>query len=273
MRPVIVFGSNGMLGHYLHTFLKKMGHSVVGITRQDFDVEKDDETKLRYLFNHYRPRIIINAIGKIPHAGHCMDELYYMVNSNFPNKLAKLCHEHTCIFIQPSTDCVFSGKLGNYNELSIFDTHTVYGKSKLLGEIESACIIRTSIIGENSKGISLLEWVKSNKHKKIHGYANHYWNGITCLQFAKIVQHMIDNNLFWQGVRHVFSPQSVAKADLVEMISDEYNLNVCVEKVHVDLCNRTLSTIYQDHRSLLDTIPDLSTQLQQLHKYSNEVKM
>ena len=48
-----------------------------------------------------------------------------------------------------STDCVFSGKEGNYKETSIPDADDIYGLSKRLGEIEdkNALTLRTSIIG------------------------------------------------------------------------------------------------------------------------------
>ena len=63
--------------------------------------------------------------------------------------------------------------------------------SKSLGELCKPTIIRISIIGEevNNKR-SLLEWVKSNSGKEINGYENHYWNGVTCLQLAKIVNEI-----------------------------------------------------------------------------------
>ena len=51
--------------------------------------------------------------------------------------------------IHVTTDCVFSGKDGNYNENSIHDETNDYGISKSLGELCDTTIIRTSIIGEN----------------------------------------------------------------------------------------------------------------------------
>ena len=72
---------------------------------------------------------------------------------------------------------------------------------KSLGEPENACIIRTSIIGqEETHKKSLLEWILLNKDKEINGYVNHLWNGVTCLTLANIIQNIIHDKLFWKGI-------------------------------------------------------------------------
>jgi hypothetical protein len=97
-------------------------------------------------------------------------------------------------------NCVFNGAEGGYVESSPHTAMDIYGRSKSLGESESATIIRTSIIGEElSNKLSLVEWVKSQAGKSVNGYLNHFWNGITCLQFAKICDYMLKNDLFWKG--------------------------------------------------------------------------
>ena len=92
--------------------------------------------------------------------------------------------------IHVTTDCVFSGKDGNYNENSIHDETNDYGISKSLGELCDATIIRTSIIGEeiNNKR-SLLEWVRSNSGKEINGYENHFGMELLDLQLAYILEN------------------------------------------------------------------------------------
>ena len=67
-----------------------------------------------------------------------------------------------------TTDCVFSGQGGKYNEDAKHDEMDVYGRTKSLGEPENCSVLRTSIIGEefNRKSRCLLEWVKSSKDKK-----------------------------------------------------------------------------------------------------------
>ena len=109
--------------------------------------------------------------------------------------LAKIKKEHNCQVVHISTDCVFNGKKGNYNEEDDHDCLDVYGKTKSLGENPDLTIIRTSIIGEEiTNKRSLVEWVKSNTSKEINGFIKHFWNGVTCLQLAKIIYKIITNS-------------------------------------------------------------------------------
>ena len=38
---------------------------------------------------------------------------------------------------------------------------------------------------------SLIEWLKTNKNGTINGYENHFWNGVTCLTLANIIENII----------------------------------------------------------------------------------
>ena len=70
---------------------------------------------------------------------------------------------------QIATDCVFSGTVGNYNEMAKHDALDVYGKTKSLGEvnIKNFFNIRVSIIGkELDTKNSLVEWFLSNEKKE-----------------------------------------------------------------------------------------------------------
>ena len=109
----------------------------------------------------------------------------------------------------------------------------------------------------------MFEWVKSNKNKEINGFMNHFWNGITCLQFAKIVEQIIKDNLFWKGVRHIFSPKAVSKYELLKMINDIYDFNIKINKTNTDeLCDKSLSTIYNENN--LFKIIDLKEQINEM---------
>lgn len=233
---VIIFGSNGMLGKYVSTYLSNK-FIVVNITRNEYNVLTNTTDDLeRIIINNNDADYIINCLGLIPHSHKngvsTTNRDYFKINSIFPNQLSLLSKQYNIKLIHITTDCVFSGNKGNYNEDDIHDEISDYGVSKSLGEPDNCCIIRTSIIGEEIRNKrSLLEWVKSNKGGEIDGYTNHYWNGITCLELAKIVDNMIENKKYWVGVRHIYSPESVSKYELVSIINDVYNLNIKINKV------------------------------------------
>lgn len=186
----------------------------------------------------------------------------------FPTILSQICDKVGAKMIHITTDCVFSGKDGNYDENSLHDEINDYGMSKSLGELCKATIIRTSIIGEelyNKR--SLLEWVKSNQGKEINGFVNHFWNGVTCLQLAKIVNEIIQKNMYWEGIRHIFSPMSVSKYELVTMINEIYNLDITIIPYETEKVDKTLNTIYITNKSF--KIPELKEQIVDLNKYTD----
>ena len=272
---IYIFGSTGMLGRYATKYLENTGKQVIQVTRKDFDVNNLSFVSISNLFKNFdicENDIIINCVGIIPQSNsinQITNRNYYKVNSLFPIFLNNICNKYKCKFIHVTTDCVFSGYKGNYSENDEHDETNDYGVSKSLGELcDDATIIRTSIIGEEIKNkYSLLEWVKSNKSTSINGYTNHYWNGVTCLQLAKIISLMIEKNIWWSGVRHIFSPTSVSKFELVKMINHEYKLDNRVIPTTTDnTINKTLTTVH-DINSLFD-IPELYVQLKELVKYN-----
>lgn len=270
---IYVFGFTGMLGRYVYTYLKQKNYDVVGVSRNTLDASAFNEQQLQSslpFIGIKKGDVIINCMGAIKPQ---VDKLGVInaikVNSLFPHYLSNVCEKEGYKMIQITTDCVFSGNDGNYNEKSPHDCTDVYGKTKSLGEPEICTVIRSSIIGEEvGQTRSLIEWVKSMKDKSANGYINHKWNGVTCLQMAKIFEDIIANNKYWKGTRHVFSPNTVNKYELVQMISDAHSLNVNLTPVEGPTkCDRSLSTIYNDN---LFNIPDLKTQIEEQFNYFNK---
>ena len=185
-KKIFILGCDGMLGRYMYKYLFNI-YEVYPINRSNYDVLNDNFNNLKKIL--IPNSILINCIGIIPQSNEKNDSLYLKINCIFPNMLSVLCNELNIKFIHITTDCVFSGKKGNYTENDVHDETNIYGLSKSLGEPNNCTVIRTSIIGEELKSKkSLLEWVISNDNKdskkvtEINGYTYHYWNGVTCLQ-------------------------------------------------------------------------------------------
>jgi dTDP-4-dehydrorhamnose reductase len=232
MKNVIIFGSTGMLGNYVYSiFSNENKYNIICINRKDFDVMIDEWSKLNKILKDILKKddVIINCIGSIPQKNDINKdyEIFIKTNTLFPHKLSELSNKYDCKLIHITTDCIFDGTKGNYTINDSNSAKDVYGISKYLGEPSDVTIIRTSIIGEENTGKkSLLEWVKSNKNGSINGFIDHYWNGITCLTLAKIIKKIVDEDLYWTGVKHIFSPNIVSKYDLCLYINEIYELNI-----------------------------------------------
>jgi dTDP-4-dehydrorhamnose reductase len=245
---IFVFGSNGMLGNYVSTYLREY-YEVIKIGRNLIDgsntTENEIEEVLLNLFIN-KDDIVINCAGAIkPRVDELGDLNAIKINSVFPRMLANVCEKLSVKMIHPTTDCVYTGKKGSYTEEDGYDVNDVYGMTKALGEPKNCTVIRTSIIGEEvNQTRSLIEWVKSVKGQTVFGFTNHFWNGVTCLQFAKICKEMIDKNLFWLGTRHLHS-NTLSKKELVELISEIYDLNIVVTAKETETsCDRSISSLY-----------------------------
>ena len=279
-KNVVIFGSNGMLGKYLTTYLENRGFNITEFNRDNIDVEfATPRTIEKLLVPHLKPNtVIINCIGKIPQKmenGIHNLKTFTRINTLFPIYLSLVVekinlsssHSTRIRFIHITTDCVFSGNsrvLGGYLETDIQDSEDIYGMTKSMGETDTDTVIRTSIIGEEiySKK-SLLEWVKSNKNGVISGYSTHYWNGVTCLELSKIIYNMTRQGIFWKGIRHIHSEKSVSKYQLVTYINEIWNLGITIEKKIEGAVNRTLDTTATATR----VSGDILQQLKELKEY------
>lgn len=266
---IYLFGSNGMLGFYVKHNLLAHRVALIEINRNLFDIVNDDWDNLDSLLDLSSNDVIINCSGAIPQKISSNDyKTFIKVNTLFPRKLNEIKDKYGCKFIHITTDCVFDGSEGNYNENSAHTESGIYGVSKSLGEPRNCTIIRTSIIGEdNNAKKNLLEWIKLNKNKEIQGFVNHYWNGVSCLTLANIIYNIINKNLFWNGVRHIYSPDIVSKYDLCCIINKIYKLNISILKKDTEMVNKTLTSLYHNNFN----INSIENQLVDLYIYSRRV--
>ena len=254
-----------MLGRYISIYLQKHfmrpDIDIRCINRDNIDASKinqrDLHDRLNLFYQIKMGDVVINCIGAIKPR---VDELgtlnAILVNSAFPIMLSDIVRSLRAKFIHFTTDCVYSGnkmnesgmfpafpKRGNYSETDIHDAQDIYGKTKSLGEPQLATVIRTSIIGEEPgrKQRSLLQWVLDNEGKSINGFANHYWNGVTCLRLAWIIGEMISTENYWHGVKHIYS-NIVSKYELISYINDVYGKGNTVIKTPTMSMDRTLKS-------------------------------
>ena len=279
-KNVIIFGSTGMLGRYLVKFLKEKGYQVTVINRTHCDAERVVDIKdIENIIGCHMKKntVVINCYGKIPQRGDIDFKNFTLVNTLFPRLLSRYIQQYNTSggrshFIHITTDCVFSGSKcgGGYTENDPSDVTDIYGVSKFLGETQQDTIIRTSIVGEALTGCGLLEWVKSNKNGEITGYTNHMWNGITCLELSKIIYQVVNQGLFWTGVKHFYSRGGgISKYQLVEYINNIWNLNIKINPVICDVgvVDKTLKSIRESGGITSESV-DIRTQLIDLKKYN-----
>ena len=266
---IVIFGSTGMLGHYVKSYFEKLRYDVVTIDRNVLDVTNFDDNKLDNLMSHFNilsGDYVINCIGAIkPRVDELGDLNAVLVNTIFPMRLSNFCKNKELKMIHITTDCVYSGKEGGYSESSTHDIADTYGRTKSLGEPNNCMVLRTSIIGEEIKNNrSLVEWVKTKKNMTVNGFVNHFWNGVTCLQLSKIFEQIIEKDLYCEDKFHIHSPNVVNKFQLLSLINQIYNLNIkIIETTAVEKIDRTLKS----EKNLKVLIPNLELQIKEMKNY------
>jgi len=245
MTTVVILGSRGMLGQAMVGHFSRSGARIVALSRSEFDIAKDPFEKVLPRLNE--ATAVVNCAGVIkPMIVKTPIEDVLRVNAIFPRNLARACAQRKIPLFQITTDCAYSGRKGVYDENDLFDADDVYGMTKSAGEPPDCMILRTSIVGEeNGQSRSLLEWARSNAGKEIKGFVNHRWNGMTTLELAKGISTILDRGLYQPRLFHVFSPQVVTKAELMQMISNAYDLKLRVTPVDApEGCDRSLTSIH-----------------------------
>ena len=263
---VLVLGANGMLGKMVALYLdsaKDLDVEITSRSKNEFvienfdgnyyilDANKLDQNPLEEIIKICDYDYIVNCIGIIkPKINeNDVDSITntILINSYFPQKIHKLAFENDINYIQIGTDCVFSGLDGQYTEVSYKDALDLYGKSKIVGEIEGSnkIVIRSSIIGpEQGIGFSLMNWFLNSQELVVSGYKNHMWNGVTTLNFAKIIEGIIMNNKINDFKTHHLIPKNViSKANLLEQFKIHFKKEIDID--HLDassVINRTLKS-------------------------------
>ncbi len=212
----------------------------------NFDPIKDNFDDLCKRVN---PKFVINCIGAIkPTITDKKESINnaISINSLFPLKISQTGIDLDFNYIQIGTDCVFSGSKGKYLESSMTDATDVYGKTKIVGEIPSAnkALIRSSIVGpETGNGKSLLNWFLRTEETEVNGFTDHGWNGVTTLNFAKIVLGITKNQKNNIKLQHLIPKDKVSKYELLllfqEYFSKQIKINDVISNNRVD---RTLKT-------------------------------
>lgn len=244
---VLIFGGSGMLGHKLVQNWKDRFEvwatlrgdlaSLAGIdifdkerTVENLDIE--DKEKVSEVINQINPDVIVNAVGIIKQLDAAGDvEKSLTTNAIFPHQLHGFAKKTGARLICISTDCVFSGKKGNYNEEDTPDARDLYGKSKHLGEViaENCLTIRTSIIGRELRtGHSLVEWFLSNRGKTVNGYKQAIFSGFPTIVLAEILGDLIVNHKDLSGLYHV-SSAPIDKYDLLNLLKNAYGVDIGIE--------------------------------------------
>ena len=256
---VMIVGASGMLGSALYRYLATSdGLSVVGTLRSagaardlptlegarlltGLDALNGDG--LLQAVAEERPDVVVNCVGIIKQLAAAEDPLTSIaINALLPHRLAALCGAVGARLIQISTDCVFSGSRGNYREEDAPDAGDLYGRTKLLGEVDypHAVTLRTSIIGhERGRAVSLIDWFLNQPGPVVRGYRRAIYTGLPTVELARVIRDVVIPRPELRGVWHVAS-DPINKFELLRLVSRVYGKSIDIEPYDDVVIDRSL---------------------------------
>ncbi|WP_316746899.1 SDR family oxidoreductase [Pedobacter gandavensis] len=252
VKKIVLVGSKGMAGHILYTYFREnTGFEIVDLARDakfhtpKYQLDVTDFSNLSEILQVEKPAFVINCIGLLNKNAEDNPDKAILLNSYLPHFLAKKGDEMGFKLIHISTDCVFSGKKGNYRENSEKDGTGFYAKSKALGEVDyhNHLTLRTSIIGPelNDGGIGLFHWFMNQKGI-IKGYTKAFWTGVTTIELSMAIKAAIDQNI--SGIHHLVNGEKINKHDLLILFKEIFKK----DDVEIDIDDK-----YEIDKSLIKT--------------------
>jgi dTDP-4-dehydrorhamnose reductase len=260
-KKIVILGATGMLGHTLFSRLSDRENLDVYATARNKEalsqwvapellekvfsnVDADNFVSIIKTLDEVKPDTVINCIGIIKQLSEAQDPIASItINALFPHRLAAACRTAGVRMIHISTDCVFSGDVGNYTEKDRPDAVDLYGRTKLLGEVEYPhCItLRTSIIGHELKGKhGLIEWFLSQEGK-VRGFTHAIYSGFPTVEMARIMSEYVIPNKDLKGLYHV-SSHRISKYDLLRLVAERYGKQIEIERYDDFCCDRSLDS-------------------------------
>jgi dTDP-4-dehydrorhamnose reductase len=281
MQKILVLGIKGMAGHVIFKSLPKLGnYNIYGLARnieptnKIFNLDVINTKGLNELLN-LKFDVIINCIGILNKDAEDNPDKAIWFNSYFPHLLEAMTKNSTTKVISISTDCVFSGKKGDYTEYDFKDGEGFYSISKSMGEIinNRDLTIRTSIIGPelNKNGIGLFNWFML-QNNLINGYSKAFWSGISTVELAKVIHQTIQQQI--SGLIIVSGNPKISKFDLLKLfnlIFKDNSLNIIENSKY--LVDKSMSSSRNDFNYITPSYQNMIIEMKEwILKYNHLYK-
>ncbi|MDC0032307.1 SDR family oxidoreductase [Pelagibacteraceae bacterium] len=258
-KKVLILGASGMIGSgFMKEMLSDNELFVMGTYNNNqyfsnnknyFKLDLFSENSFNDLFFELTPNYVINCVGITKHLDHKFteNEVKYL-NAELPHILAQICIENNSKLIHISSDCVFSGKKGDYSENDETDANDLYGQTKAAGEVidNNNITVRTSTIGfEVGSKNGLLEWFLS-QDRNVKGYTKAFFSGLSNYHLSSVIREIF----LKKDLRGLFnvSGEKISKYNLLRLIDKKFGTGIKIIEDNSTLsidrslnCNKLLS--------------------------------
>lgn len=238
---ILITGTGGLLGSNLA--LEAAGtHTVFGVDRScpqktaaftPVVADLLDPGVVERILDDTQPDWVIHCAA-MANVDDCErePELARQLNTALPGKLARHVARGGARLLHVSTDAVFDGQRGNYNETDQPNPINVYAQTKLDGEYAvldaapDSIVARINIFGWSPSGKrSLAEFFFNNLKAgiPIKGFTDVYFCPLLVNDIADLFFDMLDKKM--SGLYHVVSSQASSKFDFGAAIAEKFGFD------------------------------------------------
>ncbi|HUS28138.1 MAG TPA: sugar nucleotide-binding protein [Kofleriaceae bacterium] len=235
---VFLFGATSMLGW---SILRAAGPEEPtafrnALTKAEVEgisagIDLDDEPSVRELFAREKPRLIINCAG-VCDVGTCEQSPDFAHVVNVEGTRVLLAHAPPdARIVHCSSDHVFSGDGGPYDESTPTDPISVYGRTRVEAEQlvlarPNTLVIRAGLwIGPSSTGrIGHLDWLRDRTKRGLPMtiVADEHRSAVWAEDAARRVWELARSSI--TGVRHIVASRIVSRPELARFLDEKFGI-------------------------------------------------
>lgn len=225
---ILVIGS-GFLGNSICFVANDLGIKSVGTCHsiKGLWIDIRDIISIEKVVSDHNPDFIINSAALIQ-----IDEIEsnpksaYEVNAHGAKNVALIAQKKKIKLIHISTDSVFDGRKGLYNEQEETNPVNEYAKSKKMGEdfvsdvSDKFVIVRTNFYGYNQEGKFLFNWILRNlqNNKRFTAFTDVIFNPLEIRNLSRMIIELLHTDFI--GVLHLSSDEILSKYEFAMTIAE-----------------------------------------------------
>jgi len=237
-RKLLVTGASGLLGNKIVELVKN-GYTVIPLHKtkplhsNSLKLDITDASEVLNLFHKLKPDKVIHTASET-NVDRCETEKEHAwkINVEGTRNIAFACSKVGAKLVYTSTDYVFDGEKGNYEERDEPNPINNYGFTKLEGEkqviqhCQEYVILRTSVLyGWHPWKQNFATWIINSlkQNKEITVVEDHYNTPTLADNLAEITIETIQKDL--QGLYHASGSERISRYEFAKQIAKTFNLD------------------------------------------------
>jgi dTDP-4-dehydrorhamnose reductase len=245
---ILVTGAGGLLGQELvRQLARNPSFDVLATGRDDkppyggvsagyVSMDLTDAAQMKQVFEDFSPTTVVNCAAMARVDGCETDrEQCWSVNVEAVEHMVKLCRIHGSRLVQISTDFIFDGEDGPYQEDARPNPVNFYGKSKLAAENavrqmnpDKWAIVRTVLVygtGESLKRTNVGMWIVNDlsASKPIRVFNDQMRSPTYVADLADGIDRVV--RFGRSGVYHVSGREYMSLFDFAQVVAEEFDLD------------------------------------------------